>query len=82
MKGVEQLKISLIRTIYACLTIINLLISTPLRVITLLLIYQLATPSSLDYEWKVHDDLCGSDHVPIFLNNIASGVEELSEKWK
>ena len=36
----------------------------------------------LDYEWKVHDDLCGSDHFPIFLNNIASGVEEPSEKWK
>ena len=25
----------------------------------------------LDYEWKVHDDLCGSDHFPIFLNNNA-----------
>ena len=36
----------------------------------------------LDYEWKVHDDLCGSDHFPIFLNNIAPGVEEPSEKWK
>ena len=36
----------------------------------------------LDYKWKVHDDLCGSDHFPIFLNNIASGVEEPSEKWK
>ena len=36
----------------------------------------------LDYEWKVHDDLCGSDHFLIFLNNIASGVEEPSEKWK
>ena len=30
----------------------------------------------------MHDDLCGSDHFPIFLNNIASGVEEPSEKWK
>ena len=36
----------------------------------------------LDYEWKVHDDLCGSDHCPIFLNNIASGVEEPNEKTK
>ena len=35
-----------------------------------------------DYEWKVHDDLCGSNHFPIFLNNIESGVEEPSEKWK
>ena len=38
------IKISLIRTIYACLTIINLLISTQLRVLTLLLIYQVANP--------------------------------------
>ena len=30
----------------------------------------------------MHDDLCGSDYFPIFLNNIASGVEEPSEKWK
>ena len=36
----------------------------------------------LDYERKVHDDLCGSDHFPIFLNNIASVVEEPCEKWK
>ena len=36
----------------------------------------------LDYKWKVHDDLCGSDHFPLFLNNIASGLEEPSEKWK
>ena len=30
----------------------------------------------------MHDDLCGSDHFPIFLNNITSGVKEPSEKWK
>ena len=30
----------------------------------------------------MHDDLCGSDQFPIFLNNIAPGVEEPSEKWK
>ena len=30
----------------------------------------------------MHVDLCGSDHFPIFLNDIASGVEEPSEKWK
>ena len=36
----------------------------------------------LDYEWKVHDNLCGSDHFPIFLNDTASGDEEPSEKWK
>ena len=44
----------------------------------------------LDYEWKVHDDLCGSDHFPIFLNNIAPQLEEpicyptllLDYEWK
>ena len=36
----------------------------------------------LDNEWKVHDDICGSDHFPIFLNNIASWFEEPTEKWK
>ena len=30
----------------------------------------------------MHDDLCGSDHFPIFLNNIASVVEEPGEKCK
>jgi len=23
----------------------------------------------LDFSWKVHDDLCGSDHFPIIINN-------------
>ena len=36
----------------------------------------------LDYEWKVHDDYCWYDHLPLFLNNIASGFEEPTEKWK
>ena len=36
----------------------------------------------VDYEWKVHDDLCGSDHFPIFLNNIASQLEEPITRWK
>ena len=36
----------------------------------------------LDYEWKVHDDLCGSDHFPIFLNNIAPHLEEPITRWK
>ena len=26
-------------------------------------------PSQQDCEWKVHDDLCGSDHFPIFLKH-------------
>ena len=36
----------------------------------------------LDYEWKVHDDLCGSDHFSIFLNNIAPQLEEPITRWK
>ena len=24
----------------------------------------------LDYSWRVHDDLCGSDHFPIILENL------------
>lgn len=36
----------------------------------------------LDYEWVVHDDLCGSDHFPIFLKNIADDLEEPAAKWK
>ena len=38
--------------------------------------------SSFRLEWKVHDDLCGSDHFPIFLNNIASQLEEPITRWK
>ena len=30
----------------------------------------------LDYDWKVHDDFCGSDHFPILLNNIGSDLDE------
>ena len=58
------MKISLIKTIYAYITIRH----PP----TLL----------LDYEWKVHDDLCGRDHFPIFLNNIAPQLEEPITRWK
>lgn len=36
----------------------------------------------LDYDWKVHDDLCGSDHFPLFLNNIGPDVEEPISRWK
>ena len=35
-----------------------------------------------DYEWKVHYDFCGSVHFPIFLNNIASQLEEPITGWK
>ena len=36
----------------------------------------------LDYDWKVHDDLCGSDHFPVFLNNIGPDVDEPVSRWK
>ena len=36
----------------------------------------------LDYDWKVHDDLCGSDHFPVLLNNIGSDVDEPVSRWK
>ena len=35
----------------------------------------------LDYDWKVHDDLCGSDHFPI-LNNIGQDIDEPVSRWK
>ena len=36
----------------------------------------------LDYDWKVGDDLCGSDHFPIFLQNIGSSVDQHVPRWK
>ena len=36
----------------------------------------------LDYDWKVHDDLCGSDHFPVLLNNIGPDVDEPVSRWK
>ena len=36
----------------------------------------------LDYDWKVHDDLCGSAHFPILLNNIGPDVDEPVSRWK
>ena len=38
--------------------------------------------SSSGYDWKVHDDLCGSDHFPIHLNNIGPDVDEPVSRWK
>ena len=35
----------------------------------------------LDIDWKVHDDLCGSDHFPIFSNNIGSDIDEPISRW-
>ena len=64
--------------LYACLMLIKRLISTQLRVLTLLSIYQFAIP----HFFLTMDDLCGSDHFPLFLNNIASVFEEPTKKWK
>ncbi len=36
----------------------------------------------LDYEFKVHDDLCGSDHFPTILNNSSSPVSDSVPRWK
>ena len=36
----------------------------------------------LDYDWKVHDDLCGSDHFPGLLNNIGPDLDEPVSRWK
>ena len=32
--------------------------------------------------WKVHDDLCGSDHFPVLLNNIGPDLDEPVSRWK
>ena len=36
----------------------------------------------LDYDWNVHDDLCGSDHFPVLLNNIGPDIGEPVSRWK
>ena len=37
----------------------------------------------LDYDWIVHDGLCGSDHFSIFLNNnIGPDIDEPASRWK
>ena len=36
----------------------------------------------MDYDWKVHDDLCGSDHFPVLLNNIGPDPDEPVSRWK
>ena len=36
----------------------------------------------MDYDWKFHDDLCGSDHFPVLLNNIGPDVDEPVSRWK
>ena len=34
----------------------------------------------LDFEWRVHDDLCGSDHYPIILSSTSSNPTFLPER--
>ena len=36
----------------------------------------------MDYDWKFHNDLCGSDHFPILLNNIGPENDEPVSRWK
>ena len=36
----------------------------------------------LDYSWGVHDDLCGSDHFPIILNNESVNLNDNTTYWR
>ena len=36
----------------------------------------------LDFNWKSHDDLCGSDHFPIFLSLSKPQSEQSTNHWK
>ena len=35
-----------------------------------------------EFDWSVHDDLCGSDHFPTILKATSSSSSELNPKWK
>ena len=35
----------------------------------------------LDYDWKVHDDTCGSDHFPILLQNKTNKLNKRTLSW-
>jgi hypothetical protein len=35
----------------------------------------------LDYEWKIHDDLCGSDHFPVILTNPTHVEDTAPSRW-
>ena len=35
----------------------------------------------LNFEWKVNDDLCGSDHFPIFIDSVLPSPEESTPHW-
>ena len=36
----------------------------------------------LDFSWRVHDDLCGSDHFPIIVENLFASAQEGVPRWK
>ena len=36
----------------------------------------------LDFSWHVHDDLCGSDHFPIIMENLFSSPQQRIPRWK
>ncbi|VDI34884.1 Hypothetical predicted protein [Mytilus galloprovincialis] len=36
----------------------------------------------LDYAWRVHDDLCGSDHFPIVLEHLFTSAQQRVPRWK
>ena len=35
----------------------------------------------LDYNWKVHDNTCGSDHFPILLENTTDELSKRTPSW-
>ena len=36
----------------------------------------------LDFSWRVHDDLCGSDHFPIIIENLFPSSSKRPSRWK
>ena len=61
---------------------INIPTFTQLRALALLWIHQFAFTLFLDYNWKYHDDLCGSGTILYITKNIASAFVEATEKWQ
>ena len=35
-----------------------------------------------DFKWSVHDDLCGSDHLPVLLEDNVPFVYQVAQQWK
>ena len=35
----------------------------------------------IDYEWNIHEDLCGSDHFPVILTSNAVGEDAAPNRW-